>query len=404
MQLSDIITEKTVKSYTRAAVAVARACDRLRDEGYGAMVVPSRGAVPVVGAASSYRRSILNPLIDRDGKFKLLTRSVSDPLVAAVHIPFSADMGETGVNGLDTASIRTFWARVVAAIARRDALSPYYQFYRFHRDVVCRVGHHDNLEHCLNSERFIFVDTVVSGRAVVEIADAFDDLGMDQIHYLLLVDENGSRIDPRYADRLRRLEAQGRAQLINVDRLFTEDQGPAVSGVWSVVMPSIMDAAREIVPEFRDGMVGAGIFYHEVQARKDGSNINFTRAIGSLNILLHSAMYIVADLDEIEQDLERLGLYFENELGIEQVGLMARTMERTFGYAIEDYVNHLDQHGLFAAEATAGVAERKLLGGVDGKPTLDVSGSHCLRLDVPADEAVRLVRRFAATRARAPGL
>ena len=64
--------------------------------------------------------------------------------------------------------------------------NPYYRFYRFHRDVVCRVGHHDNMEHLLNTERFIFVDTVVSGRAVVEIADAFDALGMDQIHYLLL--------------------------------------------------------------------------------------------------------------------------------------------------------------------------------------------------------------------------
>lgn len=402
MLLADLITPESVKSYARAVIAVARACDRLRDAGYSAMVVPSRGAVPVVRAATSYRRSILSPMIDRASRLAMLTRSYSDPLTAAVHVAFTADMGETGVAGLDTASIRKFWARVVTAIARGDRLSPYYQFYRFHRDVVCRVGHHDNLEHCLNGERFIFIDTVVSGRAVVEIADAFDALGMDQIHYLLLVDENGARIDPRYAARLHRLEAQGRAQLIKVDSLFTEDQGPAVSGVWSVVMPSVMDAARNIVPEFDDGIVGAGIYYHEVQARKDGSNIEFTIAIGRLFTLLHQAIHIVADPDDIADDLQRLGFFFEDTLQIDSLGVMAKTMERTFAYAIDDYVNHLNQHGLFQSGATADVAAGKVLEGVDGKPSFDVSGSHCIRLDVPGDEAVRLMRRFEAGRLRSP--
>ncbi|WP_419756271.1 hypothetical protein [Brevundimonas sp.] len=394
MTVTDLITPDVVRSYARAVIKVARTCDRLQDEGYAITVVPSRGASPIVRTAASYRRSILKPAVASAERLRLWKRGLTDPLSATIHIPFTADAGELGVADLKSTHIRAFWARVVAAIARGDVNNPYYRFYRFHRDVVCRVGHHDNMEHLLNTERFIFVDTVVSGRAVVEIADAFDALGMDQIHYLLLLDENGDRIYPQYAARLHQLEAQGRATLVRLDSLFTEDQGPAVSGIWSVVMPSVMEMARDMVPAFSDGVVGAGLYYHEVRMRDDESNGHFTSAIGRLHTILYQAMHAVTDLNEVAEDLEHRELFFEDTLNIDHLQRISSIMDTGLDLSVEEYVHYLAAESLFEADATRGVAHDRVLSGVTPRATLDVSPSHCLRLDIDADAAAALIRTF----------
>lgn len=394
MTLANLITPDVIRSYARAAVGVARACDRLQDQGYSVSIVPSRGASPMLRTAQSYRAQILKPLVGQAKQINLWKREFSDPLTAAIHIPFTADAGELGVKNLQSGQIRDFWARVVASIARGEKDSPYYRFYRFHRDVVCRVGHHDNMEHLLNTERFVFIDTVLSGQAVTEIADAFDALGLRQIHYLLLLDDHGARMHPTYAGRLRQLEGQGRATLIPMDSLFTEDQGPAVSGIWSVVMPTIMDVAREEVPAFSDGVVGAGLYYHEVMKRDDCTNIHFTSAIGRLHTILFQGLHAILDLDQVEEDLELRGLYFGDTERIDRALNFSAVMNENLPMAIGEYVEHLDAESLFEAEATRAVAASKVLAGGSSKATLEVSPSHCLRLELSKDDAAALVRRF----------
>jgi hypothetical protein len=180
---------------------------------------------------------------------------------------------------------------------RRQVNNPHYRFFRFIRDGVCQVGHHDSLEWRMESERFLFIDTVVSGRAVSEIVEAFDAEGLDQIHYILLLDENGAAMKPPYAARIHALAAAGRATLIKVPSLFTEDQGPAVSGIWSVVVPKLMELARN-EPGMSDGFVGAGLYYHEVQQRPDGSNVEVTKAIAMLGQILFAATRVAFDPDD----------------------------------------------------------------------------------------------------------
>ena len=316
------------------------------------------------------------------------------PLTVSLNVPFTADAGRLDIPGLTPAHIRRFWARVVAAIVRRQGDSPHYRFFRFIRDEVCQVGHHDSLEWRMESERFLFIDTVVSGQAVSEIVEAFDAEGLDEIHYILLLDENGAAMRRPYAAKIHALAATGRATLIRVPSLFTEDQGPAVSGVWSVVVPKLMDLARN-EPGMSDGFVGAGLYYHEVQQRQDGSNVEVTMAISMLRHILFKATRMAFDADEVLEDLEQLGSDFADELALE--GLMQ--LPALYGHGLEDdiqeYLRHIEQHQLFGKANTFATASGRVLAGLrDTKAEVDVSSSHCIRLHIDDAEAERLMQQF----------
>lgn len=400
MPLRDIINRPNVQAYAKAGISVARAAQRLSDDGFNCMIVPSRGAVPFLRVAESYYRQLViscMPPADR------LTNGMAarfGPLTRALNVPFTADAGRIGVDGLKSAHIRRFWARVVAAIVRRHVDDPHYRFFRFVRDEVCRVGHHDPLEWRMESERFLFIDTVVSGRAVCEIVEAFEAEGLDKIHYILLLDENGAAMRQPYAGRIHALAAGGRATLIKVPSLFTEDQGPAVSGVWSVVVPKLMDLLRD-EPALGDGFAGAGLYYHEVRQRPDASNVQVTHAIARLHQLLFEAMHVAVDPNEVFEDLEHLGSEFSGDTALQTLEGLPALYGRSLDESIEAYLAHIEHHKLFGKANTLATAKAPLLAGLRGiNAEIDVSTSHCLRLYVEDSEAKRLMRQFRASLTR----
>ena len=400
MALRDIITKPNVLAFAKAGIDVARVAQRLRNEGYESMIVPSRGAVPFLRVATSYYRSVVVPCMPRDDRLSKGYSTAFGPLTLALDIPFTADAGHLGVDGLTSAHIRRYWARVVAAIVRRQVDDPHYRFFRFVRDEVCQVGHHDSLEWRMESERFLFIDTVVSGRAVCEIVEAFDAEGLDQIHYILLLDEDGAAMRQPYVERIHALASSGRATLIKVPSLFTEDQGPAVSGIWSVVVPKLMDVARE-EPGMRDGFIGAGLYYHEVQKRADDSNVEVTKAIARLGQILFQAMHVAADPDEVLQDLEQIGSDFAGDTALHNLYQQPDTFGRWLDYQIEDYLAHLEQYKLFDKSNTQTTASGRVLAAVPGgKAEIDVSTSHCIRLHIEDADAKRLMRQFRASLAK----
>jgi hypothetical protein len=256
------------------------------------------------------------------------------------------------------------------------------------------VSHHDPYEPQFRSERFVFVDTVVSGRAVSEIADAFEHEGLNQAHFLLVLDQNGHAMHPAYANKLRALEAAGRATLIPMETLFTEDQGPAVSGVWSVIAPAMMDVARAEVSAFADGIIGSGLYYHEVRARADESNVNVTIGYSQLSTLLMSAVQLTADPDEIAADLDFLRLNFKDMKAIDEALSRPPYREEMLVYAIDLYLDHIMKHRLFDQARTVDVARPRLLKAATSALAVEGSSSHCLRLEIPSDNAATLVRAF----------
>lgn len=397
MALSDRITTENMLAYARAGIGLARAVQRLRSKGYESMIVPSRGAVPFTHIAQAYYREIVVPSMPHGDRTALGTSAQFGPLFQSLDVPFTADAGRLGVDGLTPAQIRRYWARVVASIVRRQVDEPSYRFFRFVRDEVCRVGDHDAMEWRMDSERLLFVDTVVSGQAVCEIVDAFNAEGMDQIHYLLLLDEDGRAMRPPYAARIRELEYTGRATLLRVPSLFTEDQGPAVSGIWSVVIPKLMDLARE-EPGMKDGFVGAGLYYHEVRRREDDSNVRVTQAIARLHGLLRSAMFVVADPEHVLQDLRQLGTDLDDERALERLFEQPKIYAEWFDEQVAEYLKHLLRFQLFDRTSTYRTAFDRVKGGLDRLPAgIDVSSSHCIRVHLDEVEAQRLMKEFRAS-------
>ena len=394
MALEDRITTESMLAYASAGIELARTTQRLRDDGYGSMIIPSRGATPFIRVAQAYYRSVVVPLMPAQDRLAKGFAASVGPLNLALDMPFTADAGRIPVDGLSPAQIRRYWARVVAAIVRGRMDDPNYRLFRFIRDEVCKVGHHDVLERNMKSERLLFVDTVVSGRAVSEIVDAFDAEGMDQIHYLLLMDENGAAMKPPYAARIQALARAGRATLIGVPHLFTEDQGPAVSGIWSVVVPAVMDLARE-EPGMQDGFVGAGLYYHEVTRRCDRSNEKVTQAIGQLNGLLFQSMFAAADPDHVDEDLRHLGSGFAGEKALQRLLDQPAIYRQWLDEQVGMYLEHLGENRLFHQESTLHYAAGRLRKGLgDLSAQVDISSSHCLRVHLKDEDAKRLMRRF----------
>lgn len=224
------ITIGAVRSYARACIQVQELTELLGHEGFEYMVVPSRGAAPIEHAASTYFHMVRKfQETDTAARMRLVWDYTCGPLCNPLYLPFTADIPpeETGVS---SAEIRSFWAKVLAAVVRGDLADPHYRFYAFLRSDVCRVGFPHVAEERLRSGRFVFLDTVVSGRAISEIIAAFDEIGLTECVYVLLVDEGGAKLAPQIRTQLEILEQQGRAHLVYLDRLFTEDRGPAMSG------------------------------------------------------------------------------------------------------------------------------------------------------------------------------
>lgn len=359
------LTLENLKSYADGCETVALKLLDLEAYGFHDMVVPSRGASPIENAASAYFHSVWKQSFDDPAdRIRAMRAHTFGPMVNPLYLPFTADLPPS-VTGVDSRDIRRFWTGVLAAIVSKDKASPYLRFYGFLRDQVCRVGfpHRHELEPTLG-RKFVFLDTVVSGQAVHEIMDAFDEFGLTDCHFILVADANGERIKPLHRGRIDEMVAAGRATLIPFKRLFTEDQGPAVSGVWSVTLPELMEVARETIPAFRSsGAIGAGLYYHEVSAREDKTNLAATVSIGRLASLKHFVWSPYIRDDAIE-----------HELGVLR--------------------DHLRTNRILRPNTTLAMAEPVLRASSHGSPKFAASSSHALRVHYSKDEAAKLLQDF----------
>lgn len=393
MSLSDLITLKAIYSYAEACIQVARTSLRLGREGYRYAIIPSRGAAPIEMAANSYFYAVLKAATRGQHQTRLMAQYLKSPLSAELYLPFTADSCDE-MEDISSGQVRTFWAKVLAAIIRGDLEDPHYRFFAFTRDEVCRVGFKAGHEDNVRSQKFVFLDTVVSGRAIMEIIDAFEAEGLTQCHFILVIDLQGEKLERACRYKLEQLKQEGRVTLLFVDSLFTEDQGPAVSGIWCLSCPELMTVARNEISAFSDhGSIGAGVYYHEVRARADNSNLSVTVGNAKLNKLLWTAVQIVASPDELMDDLHELGMLNEAYDPDWQL-LRPKLYEQQFDIEVELCRHHIHEHRLFDQGTTHRIASPKLLKAAIVKPRIEVSSSHALRMHFSQDEAARLVRQF----------
>lgn len=296
------VTLSSIDSYASACADLSSTVSRLKSEGYDLIVIPSRGASPFYNASKSFEYAINSEAATPFSTSPILSRTET------LYLPFTADSSDdTEVSSLQ---IRKYWAKVLAAIISRDSADAALRFYRFLRAQAGELAlGAAEVRGCLEG-KFMFIDTVVSGRAICDISQALNDLGMDQCHYILFVDKRGEDLTSENRKIIQSLEYCGRATVIYVDSIFTEDEGPSLSGIWSVTFPDIMLTAKQHIEAF-SSCIGAGLYYHEIKKRPNGSNRNITKSNAILSTLLHCA--VRSQFDSAERFLEELKRHVKGE-------------------------------------------------------------------------------------------
>lgn len=357
-QLKTLFTHDNVLSYSEACITLSETLVELNDDNYARVIIPSRGAYPFWSAAQNalYWQAKLSKDV-----FKLY-REYNLWLV-----PFTSDWGDADLT-IDSRQIRRFWAKIVADSIRNEK-SPYTEFYR---NVVNTAGKRftintsqlfidkSGLREAVTDEKFVFIDTAVSGRAIAEIIDAFHEFNLKDFFIILIVDDNGSKLRSEYTAIIEKEKAQGRLKQINVSKIFSEDASPLLNhGISSLVFPSLIETAINEVPEFKNNnFVGSGLwFIDSISHLKDTARpLNGIRGI-AMN-LVHAG---------ISQYLFQEHTWFSDRV-IHDVEMM---------------IEWAGDFNLFDPTSTNGLFDSRLLArGIKITEKVDVSSSHVVRINL----------------------
>ncbi|SDX01671.1 hypothetical protein SAMN05444410_10843 [Hydrobacter penzbergensis] len=276
-KLQDIITYQSLLSYAKACIQLSDQLLYLKEKGFSKVIIPSRGAYP-------FWHRALHIYLEKGlkgAKFTSIHHHFKEWLV-----PFTADWGGDATMGFASKEIRRFWVKLVADYLNRIS-SPNTTFYQ---NLVQYVGKKLTLNpsNLLPSTKFlapdsndgfIFLDTAITGQAIYEVIEAFQDFGIKEYFVVLIVDENGSKLKSKYRAKISKEESAGRLRVIYTDKIFSEDTSPLLnSGICTVVFPSLIEQALSTVPSFRvEKACGAGLWFIDATSHLYSKPLNGIR-------------------------------------------------------------------------------------------------------------------------------
>lgn len=377
-------TIENLIDYARASIDLSAYMRVLDGEGFKNLVVPSRGAVPFVRAAMSAYMNDSGSFPTPKERLKSKLKQINSPFMRQLILPFSADPNEKSQT---SSAIREYWSHVLAAIVNRNGRDPYLGFYKVLVEKLAKRSWLNALDRDLPKAKFIFVDTVISGRAISEILESFEKVGLTQCHFILIVDANGDKIAPEYKRVIDNLIYAQRCDLIYVNRLFTEDQGPGASGVWSTVYPQILEAARQTFTWAKD-CYGAGSFYNLVSSTQvdpkdgigmSGYNMPVTQMFASISAGIFSAVQALQEIDRIKGHVgsNQPGFYSMFE---EHQSVIEDRMRRTLDFQLQNMRATLDELGIYTPlhRQTTRILSEPRVKAVHPNAEVDVSSSHLI--------------------------
>lgn len=243
-------------SYARACVDLSDYIEYYVRYGYKNVLMPSRGAYPF------YKQAICN-----------LNDSSGLPKVGFIYLPYTADYSNGNENLSYSKEIRRFWTQVLISLLKGQE-DNYINYYKYLVEDVSNQRWEDkdwfcynpiiNRDETIDTQRFIYIDTVISGSSVYDIISEFERLDLDY-RGILLVDENGQKLLPKFKSFLNNLydnHGENKIIFINVNRIFTEDRGPGLGGILGIVYPDLMMLAVSKIPTFQGfDIVGSGIWF-----------------------------------------------------------------------------------------------------------------------------------------------
>lgn len=207
-QIKDLITPETIKSYAKACSDIGLLLPELFDNGYHRIVIPSRGAYPFYYGANS-----TNWLWNRSSK-KLHHEYHSKHRIWL--LPFTSDFGDTSLK-IESSNIRRFWSQVLSDFIKgnNSIYTNYYEMLVQQLGLKLTINTSELLlkrelsKNRKTDERFIFIDTVISGQAICEIIQAFKDCNLRDYYIIAIIDENGNRLKKEYKKILNEEIAHG---------------------------------------------------------------------------------------------------------------------------------------------------------------------------------------------------
>lgn len=329
----EFFNKENVYSYAKASIALYEYLKVLDGE-YSSIVIPSRGAVPFLRHARSLNHLMLHTIKDRDERWQYKLESLSEISGKNCILPFSADP----FDNLNSEAIRGFWVKVLKDLIDRKRDSIYLKFYKFLVEEVAKEGWYHTLG-SLPNERFVFIDTVISGQAICEVIKHFEKNNLSDFYLILLVDEEGKKIKPEYKRILDYYKGLDKCELIYVKKLYTEDQGPAVSGIWSTVYPEIMSHLSENY-DWAKEVYGAGTFYTKVSSSRgmngfieDESDYNLPVTVMYSTLTMHISM--VLQNYARNEDLRKNKKVGSTELSEDQIETMIQGNEKSLDQLLE---------------------------------------------------------------------
>lgn len=376
---SERFSKENIESYAWACVSLYESAVRLHRQGFTTLVNPSRGATPFLQTMSALHLNYGKKNESDNDVLTLLNRPFAG---REIMLPFTADppVGHDGDGA--TAQIRDYWVRVLKAYLLGDVYSPEIQFYQY--VTLGLLGFEQNIGAPTRrpSENFVFVDTVISGRSICEIEESFQQHGLINYHLLLLVEGDGAQLNGWARKKLFQLQAEGKATLIFLRDLLTEDQGPALTGTWCLNVPQLMTMGAEALSPADQDLVGAAACFIRVSNRPGFDNRAFTVSFSNLMVMLHSLL----SQDEI----------LDGEVGVSE-SFRESLIESISSSKVDGFVSPLDKSVTERIVQESLEAEVSLA--IDRTPLprnvgVEVSSSHVIRLRFDEDAVRRKISEF----------
>lgn len=366
--LKELITPTNVLSYSNACIEVCEALLTLQDEDFKRIIIPSRGAYPFYEGAIKSLGIIANSRIEMNNFRIHFDISL---------LPYTSDWGQANIN-TNSKSVRKFWSKILADSIRNET-SPYTLFYN---NLVDEVGEKLTINSTklkinqiykgspIESEKFIFIDTAISGKAICDIIESFHEFNLKDFFIIMIADNEGKDLKTKHKEIIEKEKAQGRLIQVNVKKIYSEDASPILNtGISSIVFPSLIERAYNEVSEFKKNeFVGAGLWFIDSAShlRKSKPKLNGVRGI--LSTLNYRGILI-------------------------NLGEQDNWPEEIFNFEVDTMIENLGDFNLKDGNSTKKLIYDRIASKTEKlEEEVDVTGSHIIRIDLSSDRITSLIK------------
>ncbi|MGV3581645.1 MAG: hypothetical protein ACO1N8_05000 [Methylophilus sp.] len=304
-----IFSMENFHSYAWGCVMLYETLVDLEKKGFTTLVNPSRGAVPFINTLTTTHQFHCLKSKHSNRVLHDLEKPFSGNVIM---LPFTSDPPNEWpeVGGLNSSEqIRDYWVKVLKAMLTGDLESQHLLYYQF--VLTNLLGFEAGIGASIYkpTSKFVFVDTVISGRAICESERSFISNKLDGYHLVLLLENNGEDLEEANRKHIEELERNGKATLIRIKSLFTEDRGPALTGTWCVSVPQLVSLGSSFIDkENTNALIGAAVSFTRASFDPQLSNMGITFSNGILSTLLFSLIS-----NELLQDTPKVSESFRCE-------------------------------------------------------------------------------------------